>query len=57
LEVFYTIREKETINEEGSRNGLKEFEKVSYREAVSLCAHDGDLSARCESMSVYATVP
>jgi hypothetical protein len=35
LEVFYTIREKETINEEGSRNGLKEFEKVSYREAVS----------------------
>jgi hypothetical protein len=45
LEVFYTIREKETINEEGSRNGLKEFEKVSYREAVSLCAQDGDLLA------------
>ncbi len=40
---------------------IQEYSKSSrnfkFREAVQLCAHEGDISAWCKSMPEYATAP
>ena len=36
---------------------MKSSRNFNFREAVQLCAQDGDLLAWCESVSVYATMP
>jgi len=39
------------------QDNMKSSRNFKFREAVQLCARDGDLSAWCESVSVYATAP
>jgi hypothetical protein len=39
------------------QQNMKSSPNFEFREAVQLCAQDGDLLAWCESVSVYATMP
>jgi len=56
-ELPRTLQYLRAVNNPTIQENMGSSPNINFRAAVQLCAHEGDLSAWCKSMSEYTTAP